>query len=314
MMSKPPDPELPALRKLQKVAMEWSRRAADAIADTALKSAKKLRDLDGQHRITERSRKVVQDLDERSGLSEKVKRVQTEASRTVQSAASSVSCLADEQGVTDAVRENIVEPLGRVAGSINSSEAVREVRAFTENGYGALRGYVKDVIVPDLPTYDSHELLLATKHELNYIAACILQIPPELSSQLGTQFGRAVTAKIAGAASSAALLAIVAAFGHAGTGATIAGLSGAAATSASMAWVGGLVGGGVAAGTALTGGLALVVGLAAYRLLASERRDFEALSELEQRIVQSCWMLAAVADAYQKRPDGVQSRSGQRFP
>jgi hypothetical protein len=82
----------------------------------------------------------------------------------------------------------------------------------------------------------------------------ILQISPEESSHLGRQFGRAVTAKITGATSTTALLAIVATFGHAGTGAAISGLSGAAASSAKLAWVGSVVEGGVAAGALLTGG------------------------------------------------------------
>jgi len=48
-------------------------------------------------------------------------------------------------------------------------------------------------------------------------------------------------------------------------------------------------------------------------MLASERRAFESLSELEQRIVQTCWMLAAVADAYQKRPAEFTSEAASSF-
>ena len=36
--------------------------------------------------------------------------------------------------------------------------------------------------------------------------------------------------------------------------------------------------------------------LGAYKVLGSERRDFEELDEIEQRIVQYCWMLIAVVD------------------
>jgi hypothetical protein len=52
----------------------------------------------------------------------------------------------------------------------------------------------------------------------------------------------------------------------------------------------------------LTGGVGLVVGLGAYKALASERRSFESLSELEQSIVQSCWALGTVCAEYRKQP------------
>jgi hypothetical protein len=301
-MSKPPEPELTAWQRLQKGARGLGKTAADLAANGTQQTFEFLQDVDKKLGITERVQVAGADVDRRFGVSEKAKAASDAVSGGIQDAASAARRMADEQGITRFVTKNVVEPISRSVDSVVSSKPARKVFGAGEGFYGAARRVFIGVFAPDLPTYDTYELLQATKTELNYVAACILQVSPEQSSQLGIQFSRAVTAKAVGTASTAALLSLVAAFGHAGTGTAIAGLSGAAATSASMAWIGSLVGGGVAAGAVLTGGLAMIIGLSAYKMLASERRDFESLSELEQRIVQSCWMLAAVADAYQKRP------------
>lgn len=131
-----------------------------------------------------------------------------------------------------------------------------------------------------------------------------MQIRPRDSEQLARQFGAAVASKVMGAAVSGTLLALVSTFGTAGTGTAISTLSGAAATHATLAWVGGLAGGGMAAGAVLTGGLTLIVGLAAYKMLGSESRPFDSLSEQEQRIVQACWLLiAAIEELQEGRPE-----------
>ncbi len=106
---------------------------------------------------------------------------------------------------------------------------------------------------------------------------------------------------MSGAASVGTLFALVSTFGTAGTGTAIAGLSGAAATNATLAWVGGLLGGGMATGAVLTGGLALAVGVGVYKLVGSEARKFENLSETEQRIVESTgFLIAAINDILQQ--------------
>lgn len=281
---------------------------AGASTDGVKKAADVLQKFDATHEITatvgktgKRIHEAAQRVDDNYAMSERAKTVFKTTADGFEKASSAAKRSAGEHGVTKLVLERIVDPVSEVWKAANSSEVMQKSREFTEDYYGAGRRMVTDTFVPNLPTYDSYELLQSTKEKLNCIAACMLQISSEESSRIGSQFSRAVTAKIAGAASTSALLAIVATFGHASTGAAISGLTGAAATSATMAWVGSLVGGGVAAGAALTGGLALVVGLAAYQVLSSERRDFQAMSSLEQRIVQSCWMLAAVADGYQKR-------------
>jgi len=56
------------------------------------------------------------------------------------------------------------------------------------------------------------------------------------------------TAKLTGVATTASIFGIVSTLGTAGTGTAIGTLSGAASTSATLAWIGGLVGGGMAAG------------------------------------------------------------------
>ncbi len=308
-MNKPPSPKLSPWHQFQKSALQLIDRVTEAAGKTAHQAGERLREFDEAHSITATVAQAgtgihegAKQVDERYNVSGTTKAAIKSVSEGVEKTAVAFKQAADDHGITKVVRDKFVDPLREVSKIVGSSEMVRKTREVTEGAYGAARRGFKDVLEPDLPTYDSDELLQWTKKELNYIAACILQISPEESSRIGSQFSRAVTAKIAGAASTSALLAIVAAFGHAGTGAAISGLSGAAAASATMAWVGGFVGGGVAAGAALTGGLAIVVGLTAYRMLSSEHRDFEAMSPLEQRIVQSCWMLAAVADAYQKRP------------
>ncbi|MFM2057794.1 MAG: hypothetical protein RLY71_2179 [Pseudomonadota bacterium] len=308
-MNKPPSPTLSTFRQLQKSTMEFVDRASDAAGLVSREAADKLRDIDNAHGLTEgvaKAGKRIQDvangIGDRYDIADRATKVIRATTDGVEKAAAVVKQTADDSGITQAMRSNIVDPILRGSRAAGSSDALRKTMAVAEGVYGEARRVVKDVVVPVLPTYDSKDLLQVTKRELNYIAACILQVSTEESSQIGSQFGKAVTAKIAGAASTTALLGIIATFGQAGTGAAISGLSGAAATSATMAWVGSLVGGGVAAGAALTGGLALVVGLGAYRLLGSERRAFETLSPLEQRIVQSCWMLGSVADAYQEKP------------
>jgi len=135
------------------------------------------------------------------------------------------------------------------------------------------------------------ELMVTTKTELNYVVACIMQVDSKSASDFTGRIGKALGAKMAGAATATGFLGLVSAFGTAGTGTAIASLSGAAATSATLAWVGGLVGGGMAAGTFLTGGLALAVGVGAYKLFGSNPREYESLDVIDRQIVDACIIL-----------------------
>lgn len=150
---------------------------------------------------------------------------------------------------------------------------------------------------PQMPSHKSaSDLLTSTKKELNYIVACIMQVSVKTASNLTERVGKAIAAKVAGAAAVTGILGLVSAFGTAGTGTAIATLSGAAATSATLAWVGGIIGGGVAAGSILTGGLAILVGGAAYKLLSSNARTYESLSLVERQIVDVCIVVIKAID------------------
>ena len=113
-------------------------------------------------------------------------------------------------------------------------------------------------------TCSNRKLLETTKAELNYIVSCILQTDQETAAAYTSRAATAVAAKMTAAGVSTGLLGLVSTFGTASTGTAIAGLSGAAQTTATLYWVGSWVGGGVAWGAAITGGVGLVVGVVAY--------------------------------------------------
>ncbi|WP_155947297.1 hypothetical protein [Pseudorhodobacter ferrugineus] len=85
--------------------------------------------------------------------------------------------------------------------------------------------------------------------------------------------------------------------GTASTGAALAGLSGAAKTTATLYWVGGLVGGGVAAGTAVLGvgavGAGIYGSIKIRRAILGHARRTEGLSEEEQAILKAADALIA---------------------
>jgi hypothetical protein len=171
-------------------------------------------------------------------------------------------------------------------------ENPEDITKLIEKAYGHGRGLIKSKPDSITPT----ELLKQTRKEMLNISSCILQINASENEIIASEFGNAVLSKIAGIATTGSLLGLVSTFGTAGTGAAISGLSGAAATSATLAWVGGLLGGGMAAGALMTGGVGIVAGLAAHKALKSTPRSFESLSQAEQHIVQTCWMLVAIID------------------
>lgn len=138
---------------------------------------------------------------------------------------------------------------------------------------------------------NSYSLLIDSKKKLNYVVACILQSSVKDTNEFTNKVGRALASKIVGASSAGGLVGLVATFGTAGTGTAIGTLSGAAATNATMAWIGGVVGGGIAAGTVLTGGLALLVGIGSYKLMSPKARDYSSLSKIEREIVDKCILL-----------------------
>lgn len=109
------------------------------------------------------------------------------------------------------------------------------------------------------------------------------------------------TKVVVGTAAAAAATGIVGSVGTASTGVAIAGLSGAAKTTATLYWIGGLVGGGVAAGGLVLGAGALGVGIfgsiKARRAIFGATRPEHALSEQEMRILEAIQALVVAIRA-----------------
>ncbi|MDM0045702.1 hypothetical protein QTH91_14525 [Variovorax dokdonensis] len=319
-MSKPPEPELSSLQTAQKRVQGIFSSVAQAVTSLGQTVVDRLEEVDRTRGITavvadtgQRIGEVIAAADQQLGVSDKVATTGKAAAELFSETSTRVQKAAQSSGISGGLQNNFLDPVQKAVSIITESPLVKEGLDSVEQAYGKTRNLVMDVVMPSLPTYDAKELLTSTRTELNYVAACILQISPEASSDLGRKFGRVVTAKISGATSAAALLGLVVTFGNAGTGAAIAGLSGAAATNATLAWVGSLVGGGMAAGALLTGGLAVIVGYGTVRLLASERRELETLSEIDLRLVQSCWMLGTLADAYRRHPEHFGATEAQQL-
>lgn len=97
------------------------------------------------------------------------------------------------------------------------------------------------------------------------------------------------TAKLAGAATTAGIWGAVSTLGTAGTGTAIGALSGAASTSATLAWIGGLVGGGMAAGAIILPVTGIAAGAAASmyvrRKLHGRPRKLDELQYFEEEIL-----------------------------
>jgi hypothetical protein len=198
-----------------------------------------------------------------------------------------------KQTAKQAVNQNLINSMGDFLEASGLGEQLAKVPAATAVVYGKTRAALKPYYAPDTPD----ALLQTTKAELIYINACILQISQGEAEKLANKLGMAIASKIAGVATVGGLLGLVSTFGTAGTGTAIGTLYGAAATNATMAWVGSLVGGGMAAGAAVTGGLGLAVGVGVYTLLSSQARQFEDLSDQERRIVEATgFLIAAIND------------------
>ncbi|MGK8234577.1 hypothetical protein ACLGGT_10430 [Roseovarius sp. MS2] len=119
---------------------------------------------------------------------------------------------------------------------------------------------------------------------LTAIAGRILQV----SDRKASVAVGAATSTAVGSAVATSVMGAVGAYGTASTTAAIAGLTGAAKTSATLYWIGGLVGGGVAAGGVVLGAGALGAGIYGSvklrrAILGRSRQDN--LSEREQAIV-----------------------------
>jgi len=201
--------------------------------------------------------------------------------------------LSDRLGsANDKFQSFVVSPSREYLEEAGVTAAVSDAGQRAETIYGNIRFAAKPYLEPE----DVTELLRDTRSELIYITACVLQISPQKAENWLGEFGKLLTAKLAGVLGTTTLFGLVATFGTAGTGTAIAGLSGAAATSATLAWVGGLLGGGMATGAILTAGVGLVVGVGAYKLFGSEARSIEDLHETDRGVVETAGLLVATID------------------
>lgn len=290
-----------SFREFQKKAIKSYGKAKESASRGVDIVHSGLQKLDEKSHITEAARKLGNDiatkaneLDTRFDVSTKV---QNSKNRSKEALASFKS-YSEEQiksngldkvwdSASDSVKRNVIDPASDMIHKNGIDQQLYSAGNAVGEAYGACRAWIKLYSPPE----SAIELLTNTRSELNRIASTLMQTSPSQTDQIATQFGNAVAAKAAGLAAAGVTYTAVAALGTAGTGTAIATLSGAAANSATLAAIGSTVGGGMVAGAMITGGLSILVGLAAYQLLKSEVRPFEALTTEEQNIVQSCWLL-----------------------
>lgn len=191
--------------------------------------------------------------------------------------------------VAHTLEQDFIEPTKEYLSDAGIPSVAEKLGRYSVDRYGKARGVIK----PYFAAESARELLENTQRELTTITACILQVRHQEAEDWHGQFGRVVSAKIAAAAGTFSLFGLVSAFGTAGTGTAIAGLSGAAANSATLAAIGSAVGGGMAAGAMVLSGFGVLVGMGAYKLLSSTAREYETLPDEDKRIVNTASLLAA---------------------
>jgi len=287
--------------------IESGAKVAGAMTSAKLKKAARLtkeaiEELDRKYKISghvsqakNATLEKAKELDERHQLRKKGKEFADKVGQRIDE----LSDYAERKGITgkargarDSITENVIDPVSRFAEEKGVNKRLSAVGKSTSENYGRARAWLKPYFAPETP----EELLRSTKRELIYVNACILQISRDEAEHLANKLGTAIVSKVAGAASVGTLLGMVSTFGTASTGTAIASLHGAAATNATLAWVGGLLGGGMAAGAVVTGGVALAVGFGVYRLLSSDARQFEDLTAAERQIVEATGFLIAAID------------------
>lgn len=294
------------LKKIGNLTQKASNSTAHVFSDFGKKASEHAKALDNEYDIsgniqvaTKNYKEFISDVNKKYLLHEKAEIVGNEISKARQQFTSVV----DETGLVekinntkDSLNEKLLVPVSGYYFESGTQERLGNTLDSLEATYGEIRSRIKPYYAPETPI----ELLESTKEELIYINSCILQISADEAEKLANKLGAAVASKVAGAATVGVLFSMVSTFGSAGTGTAIASLSGAAASNATLAWVGGLLGGGMATGAVLTGGVALAAGVGVYRLLSSEARQFEQLSEQEQRIVESTgFLIATINDILQ---------------
>ena len=191
----------------------------------------------------------------------------------------------------EAVSNHVIRPTKGYLTEAGISVRFTTASNFVQDAYGNTRRVIKPYFAPE----STIELLDITRKELTGITACILQISRKNAENWMGQFGKLVSAKVAGIAGTATLFSLVSTFGTAGTGTAIASLSGTAQTSATIAALG--FGGGMATGALVLGGFGFAVGMLTYKyVLSSKPRDYETLPKEDKQIVNTCVLLAAAIE------------------
>ena len=285
---------------------EWFKKFNDTVETTTKtfgqvlqKTGEELASFNNHHQVSEKLRQAssklasgIADARDKTSLDQKLQTGKEIVKEGYQIAKDS-ELVKDAEALLSLKKPEIVEQAATRAKSFLDHQKIPDkIDKFTasaSSGYGIARASIKPYFAPETP----EELLLRTKDELLYVNSCILQISRNDSERFAERLGRAVTSKLTGAAASAGLLGIIANVGVAGTGTAISTLSGAAASNATLAWVGSLFGSGMAAGAVVTGGLMIAVSVGVYKFLGSDARQFEDLSDIEKQVVQATGLLIA---------------------
>ena len=120
----------------------------------------------------------------------------------------------------------------------------------------------------------NEESLYGTIKSLEDVCTSILQTKRNISQDI-------LIGKLTFAGTTVGVSALVSAIGTASTGTAITTLSGAAATNATLAWIGGSV---LVGGTVLTGG-AIAVALSAVYFWTGKERKYDVLEQFEKEII-----------------------------
>lgn len=132
------------------------------------------------------------------------------------------------------------------------------------------------------------QVIAELERSLLGIISAITQTPSDLVRR-ARMASSIATAKVTSVAASAGIFGLVSTLGTAGTGTAIGTLSGAASTSATLAWIGGLVGGGMAAGAIILPAVGIAAGAATTMVIRkkffNQRRTLADLEVFEKEIL-----------------------------
>jgi len=144
----------------------------------------------------------------------------------------------------------------------------------------------------------------------------IIKNVQQSSEKRARRLATLIAGKLGGAAGIGGIVGLISTFGAASTGASIASLSGAAATTAKLYWVGSLFGLGTAAGGAAlaVGGIGLAIGTAylTKRYVFGSARNIQKLQDHEQALLVACSTLLAGVQEEQEK-GGTITREQTRF-